>query len=91
MMNEQIMEEVSEFKYLCSVLCKYGSMEGKIRERALQGRKVVGSLGRMMRERTVSMEVKKALRDSIIVPTEHMQVRPGRGINVRGLTFKQLK
>jgi len=69
MMNEQIMEEVSEFKYLGSVLCKYGSMEGEIRERALQGRKVVGSLGRMMRERTVSKEIKKALRDSIIVPT----------------------
>ncbi len=30
MMNGQIMEEVNEFKYLC----KYGSMEGEIRERA---------------------------------------------------------
>jgi len=32
-MNEPIMEEVNEFKYLGSVLCKYGSMEGEIRER----------------------------------------------------------
>ncbi len=39
------------------------------RERAIQGRKVIGSLGQGMRERTVSREVKKALRDSIIVPT----------------------
>lgn len=69
MMNGQIMEEMNEFKYLGSILCKYGSMEGEIRERALEGRKVVGSLGCMMRERTVSKEVKKALRDSIIVPT----------------------
>ena len=69
MMNEQIMEEVNEFKYLGSVLCKYGSMEGEIRERALQGRKGVRSLGRMMRERRVSKEVKKALRDSIIILT----------------------
>ncbi len=38
-------------------------------ERAIQGRKVIGSLGRVMRERTVSKEVKKALRNSIIVPT----------------------
>ncbi len=44
-------------------------MEGEI-ERAIQGRKVIGSLGQVMRERTVSREVKKALRDSIIVPTE---------------------
>ncbi len=44
-------------------------MEGEIGERAIQGRKVIGSLGCMMRERTVSREVKKALRDSIIVPT----------------------
>ncbi len=39
------------------------------RERAIQGRKVTGSFGPVMRERTVSREVKKALRDSIIVPT----------------------
>ncbi len=67
-MNEQIMKEVNEFKYLGSILCKYGSMEGELRERALQERKVVGSTGRMMRERTVSTEVKKALRDGIIFP-----------------------
>ncbi len=47
----------------------YGSMEGEIRERAIEGRKVIGSLGRVMRERTVSRDIKKALRDSIIVPT----------------------
>ena len=68
-LNGEIMEEVDEFKYLGSILCKYGSMEGETRERAVQGRKVVGSLGRMMKERTVSMEVKKGLRDGIIVPT----------------------
>ncbi len=49
-------------------MCKHGSMEGKTRESAVQGRKVVGSLGRMMKGRTVSMEVKKGLRDGIIVP-----------------------
>ncbi len=46
-MNGQIMEEVNEFKYLGSILCKYGSIEGEIRERAIQGRKVIGSLGRV--------------------------------------------
>ncbi len=68
-MNEQTMEEVNEFKYLISVFCEYLSMEGEIRERAIQGGKVTGSLGRVMRERTVSREVEKALRNSIIVPT----------------------
>ncbi len=63
------MKEVNEFKYLGSILCKYGSMEGEIRARALQERKVVGSMGRMMRGKTVSTEVNKALRDGIIVPT----------------------
>ncbi len=63
------MEEVNEFKYLGSIFCKYGSMEGEIRERAIQGRKVIRSLGQVMKERTVSREVKKALRDSIIVST----------------------
>ncbi len=43
-----------------------GSMEG---EKALQGRKVVGSFGHMMEGRTGNMKIKKALCDSIIVPT----------------------
>ncbi len=43
-------------------------MEGEIRGRAIQGRKVIGSLGQVMRERTVCREV-KALRNSITVPT----------------------
>ncbi len=49
-------------------------MEGETRERTVQGRKVVGSLGRMMKGRTVSMEVKKGLRDGIIVPTSETWV-----------------
>ena len=68
-LNGERMGEVDEFKYLGSVFCKDGSMDGEMRERAIQGRKVIGSLGRMMRERTVSNDVKKGLRDGIIVPT----------------------
>ncbi len=63
------MEEVHEFKYLGSIMCKHESMEGETREGAVQGRKVVGSLGRMMKGRIVSMEVKKGLHDGIIVLT----------------------
>ncbi len=38
-------------------------------QKALQGRKVVGSLECMMKVRTVNMEIKKALHHSIRVPT----------------------
>ncbi len=50
-------------------MCKHGGTEGETRERALQGRKVVGSLGRIMNGRSVSMEVNRDLRNTVIVPT----------------------
>ncbi len=58
-MEKKKKEEVHEFKYLGSIMCKNGSMESETRERAVQGRKVIGSLGHMLNGRTVSMEVKK--------------------------------
>ena len=54
--NEE-MEEVNEFKYLGTVLCKHGGMEGEIRERVMKGRSVVGSLAGVMKGRNVSMDV----------------------------------
>lgn len=39
------------------------------KKKTLQGRKVVGSLGHMMMGRTVNMEIKQELCDSIILPT----------------------
>ncbi len=61
--------EVNEFKYLGSVTCKHGGTEGETRVRALQGRKVVRSSGRIMNGRSVSMEVKRLLRNTVIIPT----------------------
>ncbi len=57
------MEEVNEFKYLGSVMCKHGGMEGGIREREER------SLGCIMNGRSVSMEVKRDLRNTVIAPT----------------------
>ncbi len=54
-LNGEEMEEVKEFKYLGSVMCKHGGTEGETRERVLQGRKVAGSLGRIIKSRSVSM------------------------------------
>ncbi len=50
-------------------MCKHGGTKGETRERALQGRKVVGSLVHIMNRRSVSMEVKRDLRNTVIVPT----------------------
>ncbi len=39
-LNGEAIQEVNEFKYLGSVICKHGGTEGETRERTLQGRKV---------------------------------------------------
>ncbi len=44
MLGREKMEEVSKFKYLGTVLCKHGGMEGEIRERVMKGRRVVGGM-----------------------------------------------
>ncbi len=51
------------------VLCKQGGMEGDIRERVMKGRSVVGLLAGVMKGRSVSVDVKKGLRNSILLPT----------------------
>ncbi len=69
MLGSEKMEEVSEFKYLGTVLCKHGGMEGEIRERVMKGRSVVGSLAWVMKGRNVSKDVKRGIRNSILLPT----------------------
>ncbi len=68
-LNGEEMEEVNEFKYLGSVMCKHGGTERETRERALQERKVVESLGRIKNGRSVTIEVNRDLRNTVIVPT----------------------
>ncbi len=68
-LGKERMEKVNEFKYLGTILCKHGSMEGEIRERALKGRQVMGAMERVMKGRHVSMAVKKGIRNSVILPT----------------------
>ncbi len=55
--------------YLGTVLCKHGGMKGEIRERVLKGRSVVGSLAGIMKGRNVSMDMKRGLRNSVLLPT----------------------
>ncbi len=66
-LGKEKMEEVNEFKYLGTILCKHGSMKGEIRERTGKGRQVMGALERVMKGRSVSMA--KGIRNSVILPT----------------------
>ncbi len=43
-LGKERMEEVNEFKYLGTILCKHGSMEGEIRVRTVKGRQVMGAM-----------------------------------------------
>ncbi len=45
-LGKEKMEEVNEFMYLGTILCKHGSMEGEIRERTVKDRQVMGTEGR---------------------------------------------
>ncbi len=69
MLGSEEMEEMSDFKYLGTVICKHGGMEGEIRERVMKGRSVVGLLTGVMKGRNVSMDVKRGLKNSILLPT----------------------
>ncbi len=68
-MGVERMEVVKEFKYLGTVLSKHGEMEGEVRESAVKGRSVTGSLERVMKGRNASMEVKRGIRNSVLLPT----------------------
>ncbi len=57
-----------EFKYLGTVLSKHGEIE-EVRERAVKGRSIIGSPARVVKGRSVSMEVKRGLRNSVLLPT----------------------
>lgn len=49
-----------------SVLCKKNyALEDKIRERAKQGRRVIGKLGNIIKRKKISVQVKKYLRNNI--------------------------
>ena len=65
-LGKEKMKEVHEFKYLGTILCKHGSMEGEIRERTVKGRQVIGALERVMKGRNVSMAVKRRIRNRLV-------------------------
>ena len=50
-------------------MCKHGTMEAATRETVMQGRRAVVELRSVLRSRNMSMEVKRDLRNSIILPS----------------------
>ncbi len=52
----QVMVNVSSFKYLGSVMSKDGSLEDEMQERVQQGKRDVGTLKSVTRNRAMSME-----------------------------------
>ncbi len=88
-LGRERMEAVNEFKYLGTILCKHGSMEGEIRERTVKCRQVMGAMERVMKGRNVSMAVK---RESGIVLSSrhcHMPQRHGQGMQHSNHKLKQ--
>ncbi len=69
MLESEKLEEVSEVKYLGTVLCKHGGMEGERRERVIKGRNVVGSLAGVVKGRNLSKNMKRGPRNSIFLST----------------------
>ncbi len=65
------MKVVKECNYLETVLSEHGEMEGEVIEITAKGKSVRGSLTRVMKGRnvSVSMEVKRGLRNSVLLPT----------------------
>ncbi len=66
MLRSEKMEEVS-LNILEQCYVSMEGMEGEIRERMVKGRSVVGSLTGVMKGRNVSMDVKRGLRNSILL------------------------
>ncbi len=51
------------------MLSKDEEMEGEVRGKAVNSRSGIKSLARVMKRRNISMEVKKGLRNCILLPT----------------------
>lgn len=55
----ELLEEVREFKHFGSISCKKVNMDGETNESAVQGWKVIGTLGIIMKWKNLTMNGKK--------------------------------
>ena len=68
-LNGEILEEVNSFKYLGSIVSGRGGVFEDVRARVNEGAKAGGAMKSVWKVRSVSMEVKRAMYESILVPT----------------------
>ena len=68
-LNGEVLEEVETFKYLGSVIGKGTGVSKDVRQRVSDGAAAYGAMKSVWRVKEVGMRVKKALYESIVVPT----------------------
>ena len=68
-LNGEVLEEVKSFKYLGAVLSTDGRTEMDVKSRINEGRKCLGSLRGVLKNRHLGMRAKNQLYEGVIVPT----------------------
>ena len=68
-LDGEVLEEVSQFKYLGSVIAADGGVEADVRHRVNEGCKVLGAMNGLMKNRGLEMDVKRGLYEKVVVPT----------------------
>ena len=68
-LDGEVLEEVSQFKYLGSVIAADGGVEADVRHRVNEGCKVLGAMNGLMKNRGLEMDVKRVLYEKVVVPT----------------------
>ncbi|TOF71622.1 hypothetical protein CGJ15_27900, partial [Vibrio parahaemolyticus] len=62
------MEEVNVFRYLGVDVSADGSMKDEVNHRIDEGKRVSGALRSLWRQRTLSLEAKRGMYESIVLP-----------------------
>lgn len=68
-LNNEMLEEVESFRYLGSCVAANGSVSEDVRQKVNEGCKVMGVLNGIFKCRALSIEVKRCLYESVVVPT----------------------
>ena len=68
-LNGEVLEEVSQFKYLGSIVAADGGVKADVNHRVNEGCKVLGAMNGVIKNRGLGMNVRRVLYEKIIVPT----------------------
>ena len=68
-LNGEVLEEVSSFKYLGCQIASDGRVEQDVRSRVTEGRRCLGTVKGIFRNRHLGMRAKRQVYEGVIVPT----------------------